>query len=206
MNAREYMEEMLADYAFIDTETGGLHEDRIPWEVAVVRWNNRTKMWGTWVFQITDWENYDQRGMEPIAAEINGYYERFGKDDLAINTNAEAAARLLNNVLNGATLVGSAVYNDDRWLKNLVRAVGLDHTWSHRQRDVPAVLSAHLGNMEAGGLPWALEQIQQREWCGDRTGVRYAAHTALGDTLACRDIWLEVYGLGHLATWEVPRA
>lgn len=173
-------------YAIVDTETSGLDERHDqPWEIAIWRWQPRTQSWASWLFHVKDYADY--AGMPKAAADVNGYFERFLKEPLAIEMSRVPLCKMLENILRGAIVVGSNPTYDLNMLRNL----GCSPTWSHRTRDVPT-LSMGLVGEDYGGLQ---STAQRLGW--DIDDPEYAGHTAMGDATLTRDIFM--------ATMEAPR-
>jgi|SRR6478736_7794226 len=168
-------------YAVVDTETNGLDRTAcIPWEIAIWRWSPTLDEWSSWLIQISD---YDPAWMTPEAAEVNGFHQRWGKENFpTLNFSQVAASRMISNILRGAVLIGSNPGFDADMLTNL----GCAPTWSHRMRDVPTLVMG-LEGADYGGLQNTAVRLG---W--DLDDPKYAPHTAMGDATLTKDIFAAV--------------
>lgn len=158
----------------VDTETTGLSQDRLPWEVSYVDPESGYSR----VLQIA----YDDEVVfDPQADAVNRRLERF---DPAVAIPAAEAVWMMWPDLDKAIFVGSKPSFDQDTLANLYRQQNLVGPWSHRYVDVPSLVSGRLrkpvyglkGAALALGLDWDENQ----------------AHSALYDTLKCSEAYRKV--------------
>ena len=180
----------MSTYAFLDTETDGLHPGCRAWEVAIIRRDEHGQTEHHWFLPL-DLGPWTDRH----ALDIGGFFERHpdgrrlaGRAPVpcpTVSTARQVASEVMA-LTHGAVLVGSAPWFDADVLTRLLRSQDLIPTWSHRMRDV-ATLVAGMTGRDPGGLSGAMEAVGVTMPEGDR-------HTAMGDTRAAMAIYDAVMG------------
>lgn len=155
----------------VDTETTGLHENAAILEVAAINLDTGEEL------QFVPYlSREDLRHAQPLALEINRYFERGVWRHQLSDTRTEMAYRELADMLKGNTLAGSNPTFDAQLLAKVMPA-----SWHHRLADLATYTAGKL-NLDPCELP-GLDAV-----C-DRLGVlNENPHTALGDaraTAAC---------------------
>jgi hypothetical protein len=168
----------LTEYVVIDTETGGLGKTLLPWEIALLKYNSAADSWNSWLIHVSDYNVFE---MEPEAANLNGFFERYGKEPLALNLTARAASGMIDDLCEGLMVVGSSPPFDKRRLLNL----GCSETWHHRERDVPTMAVGLLG-YETGGLQSTADILEIQR------GPQHGEHTAMGDAVLAKDTFVKI--------------
>ncbi len=173
----------MSAYAFIDTETDGLHPGCRAWEVAIIRRDDdgQSEHHMFLPIELGPWT-------DRMALDIGGYFERHpvgrtlaGEGPVPARvTPCDTAAHRVMALTHGAVLVGSAPWFDADVLARLLRSQGCIPTWSHRMRDVATLVAGDQG-VDPGGLSGAMEAVGITMPEGDR-------HTAMGDARAAMHI------------------
>jgi DNA polymerase III epsilon subunit-like protein len=175
---------MSAYLAFVDTETTGLHPNRRPWEVAIIR----RDLAGiapeqSVTIQISD---VDLSDADPQALSIGRFYERHGHGQGSRSLSEAQAAQLVEQWTRGAYLVGAVPSFDAGCLDPMLRRHRLVPAWHHRLRCVETLASGHL-RREVGGLKDAAKAL----------GLPVddaVLHTAMGDARLAAAVWDAVMG------------
>jgi DNA polymerase III epsilon subunit-like protein len=170
--------------AFIDTETTGLHPNRRPWEIAIIRRDLTTVVPEQSVtIQVND---VDLSDADPMALNIGRFYERHGHGQGSRSLSEAQAAQLVEQWTRGAYLVGAVPSFDAETLAGMLRRHRLSPGWHHRLRCVETLASGHL-RREVGGLKDAAKAL----------GVpvdEAVLHTAMGDARLAAAVWDAVMG------------
>jgi DNA polymerase III epsilon subunit-like protein len=170
--------------AFVDTETTGLHPNRRPWEIAIIRRDLTTVAPEQSVtIQITD---VDLSDADPQALAVGRFHDRHGLTGRLL-TEARAA-QVVEAWTRGAYLVGAVPSFDAETLDRMLRRHRLSPSWHHRLRCVETLASGHL-RREVGGLKDAAKAL----------GVpvdEAVLHTAMGDARLAAAVWDAVMGGG----------
>jgi len=171
--------------AFIDTETTGLHPNRRPWEIAIIRRDLTTVAPEQSVtIQITD---VDLSEADPQALAVGRFHDRHFQVGRSMQKLTEAqAAQVVEQWTRDAYLVGAVPSFDAGCLDPMLRRHRLCPGWHHRLRCVETLASGHLGR-EVGGLKDAAEAL----------GIKVdqaVLHTAMGDARLAAAIWDRVMG------------
>jgi DNA polymerase III epsilon subunit-like protein len=171
--------------AFVDTETTGLHPNRRPWEVAIIRRDlSGVAPEASIVIQVSD---VDLSDADPQALSIGRFYERHGVVTRGSQLLTESqAARVVEQWTRGAYLVGAVPSFDAGTLDPMLRRHRLVPAWLHRLRCVETLASGHLGR-EVGGLKDAAKAL-------DLSVDQAVLHTAMGDARLAAAIWDAVMG------------
>jgi len=171
---------------FLDVEADGLHPNRRPWEIAMVR----REPDGT-ERELAFFVALNLQASDPVGLDIGRFWDRHptgrklsGKPatpgDAVVVYNVHDASRTVMQWTFGATIVGAVPSFDTDILARMLRSEGHLPAWHHRLRCVETMAYGHL-KREPGGL---------RD-CADALGIPYrvdALHTALGDARLARDI------------------
>ncbi len=166
---------MTAALAFLDTETTGLHPDRLAWEVAIIRRGP-----GRPEARFHAFIDVPTYAAEPFALRVGRYYERHpaatGRGDAM---PADEAARSIEAMTRGAQLVGSNPAFDAATLDPMLRDAGLCPSWDYRLIDVVALAAGHLPRTRRPAPPWRSYELS--EALGVPRPAADVAHTAMGD-------------------------
>lgn len=164
--------------AFLDTETNTLGDHRMPWEIGIVM--DHGSVTAEYGIHIQDYF-YD---MEPEAARVNGFSQRFLNDSLYDERTLRGAVSALADLLDGAVFVGSNPAFDQRAMANLFLHGGRTPTWHYRSIDVCTLVSGHLQRYVPG-----------LRTAADLMGITYAPeelHSALGDARLSHEVYQAV--------------
>ncbi|HEY9417061.1 MAG TPA: hypothetical protein VIQ30_20070 [Pseudonocardia sp.] len=167
---------------FTDTETTSLRPDRRPWEIAIIERDTETglQVEHTWML---DSSELDLANADLNSLKIGKFYERHpGFNDEAPEdpwapsavTNEYSAAKQIERITRGATLVGAVPDFDAHTLGEMLRRQDLTPAWHYHLVDVET-LAAGATRMQP---PWDFDTILAAY------GLTYdeaARHTALGD-------------------------
>lgn len=191
----------------IDTETSGLHWEREAWEIALIRHDTggttelsffvpiSTKAAdpkalevggyydrhpvGKWLTDATIDES-DRRGVVASAgfAGVSGIEAPQPDGDTYLWP--DHAARVIQRMTHGATLVGAQPHFDTHLFERMLRRAELTPSWHYRLRDVESMVAGHFGN-DPGGLTN----------CFHAMGFEPPddLHTALGDARAALNLY-----------------
>lgn len=169
---------MAKTHAFIDAETNTLGEHRLPWEIGlIIDFPTGTGEWG---FHVEDY--YGE--MDPEAARVNHFAERFMNDENYQPMPLRAVAKGLSDLLDGAVFVGSNPAFDQGAMRNLFLHAGLIPNWYYRSVDVCTLVSGHLKTY-----------IPSMAAAADAMHIEYdrnELHSALADARLSRDIYYAV--------------
>lgn len=183
---------------FLDTETTGLHHDRRPWEIALIRRepSGRTSELQVYV------DDVDLSAAELIGLNVGHFYSNhpsFRTDspmtlhpdhealqlspDVWLATEAKAAL-MIERMTRGATIVGSVPNFDTECLAAMLRRHKLCAAWHYHLIDVEAVALGYLHR--AGPYPRQLLDLPIKsdalsELCGVQPPSDEERHTAIGD-------------------------
>lgn len=160
---------------FCDTETNTLSEHRMPWEIGILI--EFPQAVGEWGIHIQDY-NHE---MEPAAAAVNGFGERFLNDLSYQAMTLSSAVSHLADLLDGAVFVGSNPSFDQTAMRNLFIHGMRTPNWHYRSIDVCTLVSGHLKEYIPGLMTAA-----------DRMGINYDKddlHSALGDARLSRQVY-----------------
>lgn len=132
------------DIVVLDTETDGLHDQRMPWEIAVYRSLPGVlggKRWDLWHVYI---DTVDTVYADPVALRIGRWHERFPHQDRVYTmsdpatpsngsvVDAELGAHLIHRITDGKWIVGANPAFDMGAMGNLMARFGLSPRWKYR--------------------------------------------------------------------------
>lgn len=181
---------------FLDTETTGLHHDRRPWEIALIR---REPNGYTSELQIYV-KDVDLSAAELIGLNVGHFYENHPlfRTDHAVPPHSEReelgpgvrltteakAAVIVERMTRGATIVGAVPSFDTECLAAMLRRHKLCAAWHYHLIDVEAVALGYLHR--AGPYPRKLLDLPIKsdalsELCGVQPPSDEERHTAIGD-------------------------
>lgn len=179
----------MAPICFVDCETDGVHPNRKPWEIALIRREPDGDETEVSFFVSIDLSTADLFGLK-----VGRFYERhpvgrvlsrLDKPDPVASwgdpsfKNRADAAQLVARMTHGAQLVGAVPSFDAEVFDHLLRDNGLCPAWHHRLRCVETLTAGHFGE-EVGGLGA----------CARALDIEVTdEHTALGDARTARAIW-----------------
>lgn len=182
----------------IDTETTGLHWEREAWEVALIRRDTG----GT--TELSFFLPVNAERADPRALGVGGYYRRHPEGRWVTDTSVDEsdtrgvseaaaptpdgdtylwpghAARVIQRMTHGATLVGAQPQFDAHTFERLLRSTGLTPSWHYRLRDVESMVAGRLGR-DPGGLITCFHELDIEP----PTDL----HTALGDARAALELY-----------------
>lgn len=170
-----------------DTETDGLHRDRLPWEVALIVPRDgqvAARRWRTIHLFI---DSLDPVTSDPVALKIGRWHERYPHDAPVVQpgdtpplgegevVHAEVAAKIIQAVTRDAWIVGANPAFDMGAMQNLMALVGLEPSWRYRPVCVENYVAAQ---QRPPIMPRGLAKT------AELVGIDptpYEAHTAVGD-------------------------
>lgn len=188
----------------IDTETTSLRWEREAWEIALIRRDTG----GT--TELTFFLPINAERADPQALEIGGYYRRHPAGRWVTDTSVDEsdergltravapapngdtylwpdhAARVIQRMTHGATLVGAQPHFDTQIFERMLRRGEMTPSWHYRLRDVESMVAGRLGT-DPGGLVGCLLALDV-EPPDD-------LHTALGDARAALELYDVLLGL-----------
>ena len=171
---------------FIDTETTGLHPDRVPWEIAMIRRDKDGER--EFLLQIRD---VDLSQAEPKGLQIGGFYERHQQFRPPAQSREEAspadlvterqAAYMVEQWTRGAHLIGAVPDFDARTLDPMLRRHGHIPAWHYHLIDVEAMGVGWLAGQGHAWVapPWRSDEISRA--CHVEPPSEVDRHTAMGD-------------------------
>ncbi|MGW0043452.1 hypothetical protein [Rhodococcus sp. NPDC003348] len=181
---------------FLDTETTGLHHDRRPWEIAMIRRDTN----GIEIEQLIQVIDIDLTTAELKGLQIGGFFERYvGHNPIGADSNIEIvtekeAAELVYITTAGAIIVGAVPNFDTEVLAAMLRRHKLCPAWHYQLVDVETLAAGWIAGREreatALGFPLRLEDRKVAPpWrsddlsraCGVNPPSDVDRHTALGD-------------------------
>lgn len=172
---------------FLDTETTSLQPDRRVWEAAFIRRDHT----GTdaILLQVVD---IDLTDADPNALRIGGFYDRHVDYAPASSTSPQQhplrlteadAARFVESITRGATLVGVGPAFDAECLATMLRRHRRTPSWHYSLVDVKAMAAGWLAASHDGtvdlGHPWSSDGLSQL--CVVTPPTEVDRHTAMGD-------------------------
>ncbi len=184
---------MSAPLVFLDIETTGLHVDRRPWEIAIIRRDVDTIDIATTI-QVSD---VDLSGAELKGLQIGRFHDRhlyYGdadadrheKDDTHLFLTEAKAAREVELLTRDAHIVGAVPNFDTECLSATLRRHGLCPAWHYHLIDVEALAMGWLHGWDrqteerfAPTLPWKSDEISRA--VGVEPPAEEERHTAMGD-------------------------
>ena len=201
---------------FLDTETTGLHERRMPWEIGLITRTPGTDPDGGltdvehhWFVHPADLRWYER---DRVALDIGRFWDRHphaaylsdGGDPLTAPDRPdvvrlhEALALLAQHVADRQRVAGSHPAFDMQVLGREMAAVGITPGWHYHPDDVPSLIR---GWLRGKGRPLP-DQCRSDDLCR-AIGLEpdwYDRHTALGDCRLFRDAYDLVEGAGPPST------
>lgn len=165
---------------FLDTETTGLHRERQPWEIAIIR---RTDEGQRQLHLCIDVQDLDLDSADPAGLEISGFHKRHPQVRLRplqfprVFRAAEAVS-LIEEWTSGATIVGVIPAFDTECLTQMFASHGVSPTWNQDLFDVVTATAARI--RDRGLMPDADYSNLSLQF-GVKTPSAGQRHTALGD-------------------------
>lgn len=183
-----------APLCFVDTETTGIHPQRLPWEIAIIRREPDGTQTEHQMFLKVDLSKAD-----PFGLRVGRFYDRhpmalFGWDNREAweaCTHPADAAEKVERLTRGAHLVGAVPNFDAEVLDRLLRRNGLLPAWHYHLVDVEALAVGYLAGIQRArhqlglavdprpALPWKSDDLSRA--CGVEPAADEDRHTALGD-------------------------
>jgi hypothetical protein len=172
-------------FAFLDTETTGLHRRRRPWEIAVIR---RTLDDGEVIDQTrlhvcVDVADLDLAAADPAGLTISGFHRRHPqirerRAHFPRVLTADAIAAVVDEWTADATIVGVRPRFDTECLTDLLARHGRTPHWIDEPGDVVDLAQAAVRDL---GLDPESDHDSLSRQCGVKPPGAEARHTALGD-------------------------
>jgi hypothetical protein len=185
----------MTNIVFIDTETTGVHRERLPWEIAMVcREPNGDET--TNLLQISP---INLSKADPFGLKIGKFYERHCDYGSPVDAKTEIvsefrAAHLVEKITRGAHIIGAVPNFDTETLDPMLRRHGLIPAWHYHIIDVETLAIGYLKGISADGsaasvawgngeykfnLPWKSDELSRA--IGVEPPSDKERHTALGD-------------------------
>lgn len=187
---------MTAPICFVDTETDGVHPDREPWEIAIIRRepDGRETTWAQFVeidlstadpFGLRVGRFYDRH---PIGRYLSGHSNPDVPLGLGQSVTRPLAARHVARLTHGAHLVGAVPNFDAEILARLLREQKLTPAWHYHLIDVESLAVGYLaGEGRPLAPPWDSSYLL--EALGVPATPDDQRHTALGDARWVRALY-----------------
>ena len=178
-----------APIVFLDTETTGLHSDRRPWEIAMIRREDGVPDRAL-TLQVQD---VDLSAAELIGLNIGRFHERHNRFSTAWHDESDfvavdeaKAATYVEQWTRGAHIVGLVPNFDTECLAAMLRRHKLCPAWHYHLIDVETMAAGWIHaavkdgyDFEAPQLPWRSDEISRL--CGIEPPSDDERHTAMGD-------------------------
>jgi hypothetical protein len=188
---------MSTPLVFVDCETDGVHSTRKPWEIAMIRRDERGERETSFFVEI-DLSTADPFGLKvgrfygrhPHGRFLSGATESYDPGDLSPMATP-VAAEWVARWTHGAHLVGAVPNFDAEMLDRLLRDHRLILTWHYHLIDIEAMAVGYLAGLRAAAagengldadlpsLPWDSDDLSRA--CGVEPPGEEERHTALGD-------------------------
>lgn len=165
---------------FLDTETTGLHRDRRPWEIAIIR---RVEDSHSRLLLCVDIDDLDIQNADPVGLRISGFQKRHPQVRLRPRHfprvyRAGDAARIVQHWTEGATVVGVVPRFDTICLADMLSRSGLEPSW---RPDLVDVITLARAAVEASGQQPNPDFDCLSRQCGVKPPTFTQRHTALAD-------------------------
>ncbi|MEU9808362.1 hypothetical protein [Mycobacterium sp. NPDC050853] len=165
---------------FLDTETTGLHREREPWEIAIIR---RTDAGQRQLHLCVDVRDLDLASADPAGLQISGFHKRHPQVRLRPLQfprvfRADEAVSLVREWTAGATIVGVIPQFDAECLTQMFLRQEVSPTWQPALVDVVALTTARI--RERGLVPDADYSNLSVQY-GVKLPGAGQRHTAVGD-------------------------
>ncbi len=165
---------------FLDTETTGLHADRQPWEIAMLRRDDAGESRTVLYIDLAD---LDLDGAEPAGLRVSRFSSRhpqivYGPIDLPAVHREREAAEIVRDWTMDATIVGVVPSFDTHCLRAMLARHQLMPGWDPKLVDIVALAATHV--LDYGRIP-ERDSTQLSRQCGVRPPGTACRHTALGD-------------------------
>lgn len=176
---------MTAPLCFLDTETDGVHPDRVAWEIGAIRREpDGTETARRWFVDVA------LATADPFGLRIGGFYDRhpFGRYlsgaaesfDHRATLGPYAAAMQVARITHGAHIVGAVPNFDTECLAALLRNQDLTPAWHYHLVDIENLAVGYLaGQGKPIAPPWKSDELT--EALGLPPTPDDEKHTALGD-------------------------
>lgn len=196
---------------FIDTETTGVHPDRRPWEIAMIKRPDSNYLdEETLLIQITD---VDLSNADPFGLQIGRFYERHYWYAKSSDLNPDCkfvheheAAELVERFTRGAHLVGAVPSFDAGTLDPMLRKHKLLPNWHYHLIDVETLAIGWLMGEKkfsieiqtnrpefSFSLPWKSDELSKA--IGVEPPTDEERHTAMGDARWAQRTYDKVMGI-----------
>ncbi|HYZ67835.1 MAG TPA: hypothetical protein VE666_08545 [Mycobacterium sp.] len=165
---------------FLDTETTGVHRDRRPWEIALIR---RTATAQTRLLLCVDIRDLDLPAADATGLRISGFHRRHpqARDrPLMIPRvyRARDAVDMVHEWTADATIVGVVPSFDTECLAAMFARHGVEPKWNDDLVDVVPLAAAAI---RAAGREPEPDFTELSRQCGVKPPSAAQRHTALGD-------------------------
>lgn len=165
---------------FLDTETTGLHRDRRPWEIAIIRRDGDAH---SRLLLCVDIDDLDLAHADPAGLTISGFHKRHpqvrhrSRHYPRVYPAREAAA-LVRQWTAGATVVGVVPTFDTECLAAMLARHGVEPGWRPGPVDVIALARATVERLGRQPDP---DYVTLSLQCGVKPPTHTQQHTALAD-------------------------
>lgn len=188
---------------FCDTETTSLRPDRRAWDIALIVRDEDGVDHEHQLFIEASELDLGNADLKSLA--IGKFHERHpqfnGEKDpwqKSLHTSW-SAARDIERLTRGATVVGAVPNFDAEVLDNMLRRIGFCPAWHYHLQDFETLIVGYLRGQgkPVPELPWRSDDLSRLigvEPPGDED-----RHTALGDARWARRVWDAVFGTGSEA-------
>lgn len=206
----------MSPIVFIDTETTGVHPDRRPWEIAMIKRYeslHRTDQFGLQeelLIQITD---VDLSNADPFGLRVGGFYNRhYSSSPTNIPTDCKCmreheAAQAVEKFTRNAHLIGAVPSFDADTLDKMLRRHKLIPAWHYHLIDVEPLAIGYLKGLQRQALkkgsslildfqfslPWKSNELSRT--IGVEPPTDAERHTAMGDARWAQRTYDKVMGL-----------
>lgn len=173
---------MTTSLCFLDCETNGVHLQRRPWEIAILRRTGDGTDQSISIY--IDLPDLDLDHADPEGLQIGRFHDRHPAltctdlDADQILCDAAEAAHLVHAWTAGATIVGIVPSFDTECLTGLLTRHGYTPRWHYRLVDVSVLAAGYL--LGQGVTPKETSEELSVQ-CGVQPATGLARHTAVGD-------------------------
>jgi hypothetical protein len=193
---------------FIDTETTGIHPDRLPWEIALIKRPDADYLdEETLLIQIID---VDLSNADPFGLKVGRFYERhyWYAESKSIPPECQCigeheAAVLVERFTRGSHLIGAVPSFDAETWDKMLRRHNLLPAWHYHLIDVEPlaigfIQGFNLSNpkgreLPSFSLPWKSDELSRA--IGVEPPTDAERHTAMGDARWAQRTYDKVMGI-----------
>jgi hypothetical protein len=175
----------MTNIVFIDTETTGVHPERLPWEIAMVR----REPDGNEFVNLLQISPINLSKADPFGLKIGKFYERhvdFGDYNPPFTkiVSENMAANIVEDFTRDAHIIGAVPNFDTETLDPMLRRHGLIPAWHYHVIDVETLAIGYLMGSKKPtdfefNFPWKSDELSRA--IGVEPPSDEERHTALGD-------------------------